>query len=136
MELLTAAATLSADSSIPWSDSRHNRRKDCALEAGAAAQCAIPAAREARRMCAGAPAGISRVGRGDCIEKEGAAMPAPLLVFCPAWRSPVTHRESPTGTIIQPFRIKGAEPIARTTRAERERYLEEAHYNLFALPAD
>jgi tyrosine phenol-lyase len=63
-------------------------------------------------------------------------MPAPLLVFCPAWRSPVTHRESPTGTIIEPFRIKVVEPIARTTRAERERYLEEAHYNLFALPAD
>jgi tryptophanase len=46
------------------------------------------------------------------------------------------HEEIPSGTIIEPFRIKVVEPIARTTRAERERYLEEAGHNLFALPAD
>ena len=37
--------------------------------------------------------------------------------------------------IIEPFRIKVVEPIALTTREERQRHLEAAHYNLFALPA-
>ncbi len=38
--------------------------------------------------------------------------------------------------IIEPFRIKVVEPIAIPSRAEREAYLAEADYNLFALPAD
>jgi tryptophanase len=38
--------------------------------------------------------------------------------------------------IIEPFRIKVVEPIAMPTREERERYLAEAHYNLFGLQAD
>ncbi|MBA3914450.1 MAG: tryptophanase [Acidobacteriales bacterium] len=39
-------------------------------------------------------------------------------------------------TIIEPFRIKSVEPIRWTTRTERERLLQAAHYNLFLLPAD
>ena len=37
--------------------------------------------------------------------------------------------------IIEPFRIKVVEPIALSTRSEREVWLAEAHHNLFALPA-
>ncbi len=39
-------------------------------------------------------------------------------------------------TIIEPFKIKSVEPIRWTTRAERERLLVQAHYNLFLLPAE
>jgi tyrosine phenol-lyase len=39
-------------------------------------------------------------------------------------------------TIIEPFRIKSIEPIRWTTRAQREKLLRAAHYNLFLLPAD
>jgi tryptophanase len=38
--------------------------------------------------------------------------------------------------IIEPFRIKVVEPISLTTREQRERYLAEASYNLFSLPAE
>lgn len=39
-------------------------------------------------------------------------------------------------TIIEPFKIKTVEPLGFTTREEREKILEEAHYNLFKIPAD
>ena len=39
-------------------------------------------------------------------------------------------------TIIEPFRIKSVEPIRLTSRAERERMLRDAQYNLFNLHAD
>ena len=42
----------------------------------------------------------------------------------------------PIRTIIEPFRIKSVEPIHWTQRAERERFLQLAHYNLFLLAAD
>src|SRR5919202_3551988 len=39
-------------------------------------------------------------------------------------------------TIIEPFRIHAVEPIRKTTRSERERYLKQAGFNLFALRAE
>jgi tyrosine phenol-lyase len=42
----------------------------------------------------------------------------------------------PTRTVIEPFRIKSVEPIRWTSRDEREKLLDAAHYNLFLLPAE
>ncbi len=39
-------------------------------------------------------------------------------------------------TIIEPFRIKTVEPLRKSTPEERERWLEEAGYNLFLIDAD
>jgi tryptophanase len=39
-------------------------------------------------------------------------------------------------TIIEPFKIKSVEPLGFTTRAERERALRDADWNLFSIPAD
>jgi tryptophanase len=38
-------------------------------------------------------------------------------------------------TIIEPFRIKSVEPLHYTTKEERERYLQQAGYNLFLIRA-
>lgn len=43
---------------------------------------------------------------------------------------------TPMKTIIEPFRIKAVEPIYMSTPAERQAYIKEAHYNLFALPSE
>src|ERR1700734_3044685 len=42
----------------------------------------------------------------------------------------------PIKTIIEPFRIKSVEPIRQTTRAEREKILRAAGYNLFLVQSN
>jgi tryptophanase len=42
----------------------------------------------------------------------------------------------PIRTIIEPFRIKSVEPIRATTRAERQKLIEEAGYNLFLVSSE
>ncbi len=39
-------------------------------------------------------------------------------------------------TIIEPFRMKVVEPIRMTSRTERERFIRDVHFNLFALHSD
>ncbi|MCP4156761.1 MAG: tryptophanase [bacterium] len=39
-------------------------------------------------------------------------------------------------TLIEPFRIKMVERIKKTTKEEREKYLKEAHYNVFLVKAE
>ena len=36
----------------------------------------------------------------------------------------------------EPFRIKVVEPIKKSTRPEREKWIEEAYYNVFKLKAE
>jgi tryptophanase len=36
----------------------------------------------------------------------------------------------------EPFRIKVIEPIKKSTRAQREQWIKDAHYNVFKIPAD
>lgn len=48
-----------------------------------------------------------------------------------AFESMHNHR-----TIIEPFRIKSVEPLSLHTRNDRERFLQDAGYNVFLLPAD
>ncbi|MFZ0213034.1 MAG: tryptophanase [Candidatus Acidiferrales bacterium] len=42
----------------------------------------------------------------------------------------------PIKTIIEPFRIKSIERVRRTTRSERQKFLEAAGYNLFLIASD
>jgi len=39
-------------------------------------------------------------------------------------------------TIIEPFKIKSVEPLGFTTRAEREKALQDGGYNMFNIPSD
>ena len=45
--------------------------------------------------------------------------------------APHEHR-----TIIEPFKIKTVEPLPFTTRGDRRKILEQAHYNLFLVKAE
>ena len=45
-------------------------------------------------------------------------------------------KERRFGTIIEPFRIHSIEPLRPTTAADRQRYLEAAHYNVFQVRAE
>jgi tyrosine phenol-lyase len=42
----------------------------------------------------------------------------------------------PIRTIIEPFRIKSVEPIRGTSRAQRQKLIEDAGYNLFLVPSE
>jgi tyrosine phenol-lyase len=42
----------------------------------------------------------------------------------------------PIRTIIEPFRIKSVEPIRATTRAARQKLIQDAGYNLFLVPSE
>ena len=58
-------------------------------------------------------------------------MPAALL-----WQAVQPDRNHTMKTIIEPFRMKVVEPIRLTTRADRERLVADAHFNLFGLHSD
>lgn len=44
-------------------------------------------------------------------------------------------KETPFRTIIEPFKIKSIEPIRMTTKEERQKILQDAHYNIFFIKA-
>jgi tyrosine phenol-lyase len=50
------------------------------------------------------------------------------------WREE-QHETMSIRTIIEPFRIKSVEPIRHTTRAQRQKLIEDAGYNLFLVPS-
>src|SRR5215471_15891526 len=59
------------------------------------------------------------------------------LIRPSTWKKPsLITPEDIMKTIIEPFRVKVVEPTRMTTRAERERLLQTAAYNLFLLKAE